>query len=349
MKEILNSIKKYKEKCPKFGEKNVKNILRKGFKIAKSVIIRENAGFFIMLIFCILITVASVVYIKVTTEGMYSQQMASRWSKGGYSQISCFISDKEAITEDRINNYHHIFEKALVEDSIYLEGEKQVVSCYSARGSISIRNDNNNVEVKAIGVGGDFFLYHPIKLLKGSYYGQEEVMDDYIIVDEDVAWQLFGSSNIDGMKVYIGEVPHIIKGVVRRDTGRLNDYAGNNKGTVYVSYNTLKKYGDCKEINTFEVTLPNPVKSYAFNLVKEKVDIDEENIEIVENTERFDIDSLLKIIADFGSRSMNSKEIVYPYWENTARGYEDVFTLIITVVFLIDLCGVIWTVLFIRR
>ena len=44
---------------------------------------------------------------------------------------------------------------------------------------------------------------------------------------------------------------------------------------------------------------------------------------MVENTTRFQFLNLWKILMRFGSRSMNSKAIIYPYWENMARGYED--------------------------
>ncbi len=356
MKQAIKGINIKKIKIPKINNWNFKKLDFKKINLKEvltQIFILEKGSLMpvITVVVCLIITIASIMYIKTTVNGMYSQRMGVRWADSGYSQISCFFSDKSDITEDRINNYHHIVENALTEDSIKAESEneKQVVSCYSARGNIVIDNNGISIEAKAIGVGGDFFLFHPIKLLQGSYYTSDDIMDDYIIVDEDAAWQLFGSGNIDGMTVYINGVPHIIKGVIRRDSGRINDYAGNNKATVYVSYNTLYKYGTCKEINTFEITLPNPVKSYAYNLIKKKIDIDEENMEVVDNSARYSLESLIKIIADFGSRSMNSKEIVYPYWENAARGYEDIFALLLVVVFIMDLAGVILVSIFIRK
>ena len=42
------------------------------------------------------------------------------------------------------------------------------------------------------------------------------LMKDYCVIDEDAAWQLFGSNDVAGMTVYIGGVPHIVTGVIRR-------------------------------------------------------------------------------------------------------------------------------------
>ena len=49
---------------------------------------------------------------------------------------------------------------------------------------------------------------------------------------------------------------------------------------------------------------------------------------VVENSSRFGIEGLLTVIAEFGTRSMNARAIQYPYWENIARGWEDVLAII---------------------
>lgn len=297
---------------------------------------KHNIYSLIIIFICMIICISLMAWMKITSNNMYSQQMAKRWSDTKYAQISCFFSDKSDITPERINNYTHMLENALLEKSIDKENEneKQVAACFSARGYVNIENNKNTLEAKAVGVGGDFFLFHPIKLLNGSYFSDDDIMKDYIIIDEDVAWQIFGSNNVDGMTVYISDVPHIVKGVIRRDKGKLNDYAGNDKPTVYMSYESLSKYGQCREINTFELTLPNPVSHFAYNLVKDKINIENDNMEIVENTDRYSLVPMIKVIAGFGSRSMSQKEIVYPYWENVARGYEDIFSVVYIICFL---------------
>lgn len=52
-------------------------------------------------------------------------------------------------------------------------------------------------------------------------------------------------------------------------------------------------------------------------------------MEVLENTTRFDFLNLLKQLTQFGTRSMSSKAIIYPYWENMARGYEDIALLLL--------------------
>ena len=76
---------------------------------------------------------------------------------------------------------------------------------------------------------------------------------------------------------------------------------------------------------------PNPVKGLAARICKDSIGINDEFITVIDNTERFSVFSLFSVLKNFFTRSMWSKAIYYPYWENTARGYEDVLALILLV------------------
>lgn len=274
------------------------------------------------------------------TSTLSEQQMAQRWSeKKDVAQISCFFSREAGITEDKIASFGHSLDSALVAESITNASENPSArlwaSAYSASGKVTIESNRAAVTLDAIGIGGDFFLFHPLKLLHGSYFSGSDLMQDYIVIDEDAAWQLFGSNDVAGQMVTINGVPHMIAGVVERETGSMREAAGLSTSVAYVSYTTLAKYGIDYGLNTFEIVMPNPVSGYAKQYVMENIGVDEKEVEIVENTSRFDFLSRLKVIAAFGTRSMSSKPIIYPYWENIARGYEDITGLILVFVLLL--------------
>ncbi|MGN1147272.1 MAG: ABC transporter permease [Lachnospiraceae bacterium] len=261
-----------------------------------------------------------------------TQNMAARWSKeGGVSQISCFFSREAGIEENSILSFEHNLDKALEEASIVSESENENArlwaDAYSATGKVSITSDRSSVEVAAVGIGGDFFLFHPLKLVSGSYFSGNDVMKDYIVIDEDAAWQLFGSNDVAGQMVTISGIPHIISGVIEREQGRLNEAAGLSSSVAYVSYETLSRYGTNYGLNTYEIVMPNPVTGYAKNYVAENIGVTENEVEIVENSTRYSLMARFKLLAQFGTRSMSSKAIIYPYWENVARGYEDILGL----------------------
>nr|WP_300848699.1 ABC transporter permease [uncultured Acetatifactor sp.] len=258
-----------------------------------------------------------------------TQTAAQRWSEdGNASQVSCFFSVGSGITEDALIEFEHTVDAALTEASVVQESEnpgaRLWADAYSADGQVTLSNGKTNLTADAIGIGGDFFLFHPLTLLNGSYFSGNDLMKDYCVIDEDAAWQLFGSNDVAGMTVYIGGVPHIVTGVIRRPSGHFAEAAGLDSTVVYVSYQTLTELGDSHGINHYEIVMPNPVTGFAYNYVKEKLGAEEKEVEVVENTSRYSLLSRLKLIAEFGTRSMNGKAIIYPYWENIARGYADV-------------------------
>ena len=68
-------------------------------------------------------------------------------------------------------------------------------------------------------------MFHPLKLITGAYFSGNDLMQDYCIIDQDAAWQLFGSNDVVGMTVYFGNVPHIVTGGVQRAESRMDKAA----------------------------------------------------------------------------------------------------------------------------
>lgn len=261
------------------------------------------------------------------------QRIARRWSsEGGTAQVSCFFSPNAGVTQDSIESFEHSLDNALKEASIEQEspnpGARLWADAYSADGTITLSTDKGTVQADALGIGGDFFLFHQLRLLSGSYFSGNDLMHDYVILDRETAWQLFGSTDVAGMLVTISGRPHMVIGVVERPSGKLYEAAGLDGPRVFVSYETLSAYGNSGGINHFEIVMPNPVKQYALNYVREQLGSQEREVEVLENSTRYSIGKRLRLLLDFGTRSMNGKAIIYPYWENVARGYEDILALL---------------------
>lgn len=291
---------------------------------------------------CLLCWGGLTVFVTVKKNGLLDQNAAKRWAEGNdAAQISCFFTESTEIDKDKIRSFEHELDKVLLESSITAPNENARLwaDAYSASGTITLSSGKKSLaDTAAVGIGGDFFLFHPVQLLKGSYFSGNDLMHDKVIVDEDAAWQLFGSNDVVGMPVNIGGTPHYISGVIRREEGRFHEAAGLDKTLVYVSCETLEEFGKTEGINSYEVVMPNPVKNFAYNSVKEKLGIDENHMWVVENSARFHLKGLLTVISEFGMRSMNARAIQYPYWENVARGWEDVFAVILVLQILLLLC-----------
>ena len=293
----------------------------------KKLVLGISGGLSFLIFLILLITTNQIIGAQDT------QQMARRWSKeNDAAQVSCFFGADSETTEDTILMFEHGIDSALTEASVVQESEnpgaRLWADAYSADGKITLSNNKTSVTADAIGIGGDFFLFHPLTLINGAYFSGNDLMQDYCVIDKDAAWQLFGSYDVAGMTVYISGIPHIVTGVVERPEGRLAEAAGLEGTLVYVSLETLETLGTSYGINHYEIVMPDPVTGFAYNHVKENLGKEENATEVVENSARYSLLSRLKLIGQFGVRSMNGKGIIYPYWENMARGYEDILMIL---------------------
>lgn len=294
-----------------------------------------------LVMFGVLMLVSSLLIGKQET-----QQAADRWSAGkDAAQVSCFFSVNATVTQDTLEEFSHSVDSALEEASIVSEspnGEARLwADAYSASGKITLKSNIASVTVDAIGIGGDFFLFHPLQLLNGSYFSGNDLMQDYCILDELTAWKLFGSNDIAGQVLEINGVSHVVTGVVQHKDSKLYQAAGLDEALVYVSYDTLNKYGSHSGINHYEIVMPNPVSGYALNYVTEHIGVAENDVDIVENSNRYSVLNRVKQIGELSTRAMNGKAIIYPYWENIARAYEDILAIIMLFLLLFAGCPAI--------
>ena len=336
----------------------------------------------LMLVFAILGAVSGHII-----SGLPDQLGADRWSdEMRMAQVSLFLTQDQKTTEDDIKRFEYVIERKLLDAGVSdaadgkddaLSGTKIIDTigidemygspkltneeddgignlytvAYCAQGTATLSFENRILEnAAAIGVGGDFFIFHPLTLVSGTYFGGDDDMKDKVVIDEDTAWQLFGSTDIIGQSVLISGVQHYITGVVKKETGKLYEAAGLSKSYVYMSYDSLSRYGKILSgvienkkisedgataniggINCVEVLCPNPVNGLALKISKESLVSDENVVVAIDNTDRFSTFSLFAVLKSFFTRSMWGKAIFYPYWENVARGYEDILALILLV------------------
>ena len=279
---------------------------------------------------------------------LVDQQMAERWSdKKDAAQISVFYQNQEVDNAYYFRGIEEKINQALTTASISLdtenEGARLWMDAVSRSGKLEVTSELGKTEINAFGVMGDFFQFHPIRMVSGTYFSDLSMMKDTVIIDKETAWQLFGSFDITGMEVKIGDIPHVVVGVFERPKGRMEEAAGLDKPLCYLSIESLEKYGSSLGGYTYEIVLPNPIKKFGVSTVTTAVTADKKGVAVVENSSRYEILPLLFVAKSFGIRSMSKEGIIYPYWENIARGYEDIMAvLLLTELMLLFLLAVIF-------
>lgn len=254
-----------------------------------------------------------------------SQSAAERWEGEGemaYRQISCYLPVDQKINLNQIYSFRYAILDKLHEAGLEADTDTRLFrDAWCATGKLNASSDLSRGEVSVIAVGGDFFLFHPLRLLSGSYLTEDDVTDDRVLLDEETAWLLFGGTELSGLTMKLNGVPFVVSGVVERE----QDFASRKAYTagrgIYMSYEAYTRLQEDAAAGCYELVMAEPVKNFTVNFAREKFPIGQG--EIVENTGRFAFGRVLGLVRQFGQRSMQKLGVVYPYWENAARCVED--------------------------
>jgi len=324
-----------------------------------------------------------------------SQTMADRWSSDGtkYAQISIFYpDDKNLYSTSEVENIETAINEKMDSESYkpVREGAEVWIDAYStvpfkttASGrsasdqsmekapmpEMSGEGDNEKKEfsethdVNLVGIGGDYFEFHPLELLSGNYIYEGEFRDNRAVLDEESAWALFSSADVVGMKFYAADIEFEVAGVVRHEAQKVTSLSYPETPIIYVHSNILKVSEINDSILCYEAVIPDPVENYAKNIILEYYGVNmmsstddavkkgEENLPciIIDNTNRYSSPKLWQNIKDFGKNLVISKQIVFPYWENAARIMTARLSLVFLTIVIVGAAVIIMVLIFIGK
>lgn len=286
-------------------------------------------------VLCLVSVLVSSLIIGSMAASLDCQNAVSRWASDGTktAQISCFLTEDAGFDRMRVErSLKESLDKALVDASISppKEGARLLALAFSTQTSaaLSVTNEYGrqiggtlNVTVNAC--GGDYFIFHPLKMLSGYYFSTTDLLNDCIVIDNDVAWQFFGSSDVVGRRMRINGRDCYISGVT--ENGRAGDYSEfyGQSPMIYVPYSFAEELGDELSVTSVEVLLPDPVGGFALEMFKKAMSVSDGESEFVENSARFKDENLKALIRGFSRRSVREKSVTFPFYENTARVLND--------------------------
>ena len=182
--------------------------------------------------------------------GFHDQREASRWGNaapGGSAQVSAFLPAESSLKQEDVRELEYKINTALAQDSIKITSEDPDArlwqDCFSGVGSFTITAGKKTVDAEAVGTGGAFFTFHPLELSSGAYYQSDSLMKDEILLDQESAWKLFGSFNVTGRTVQVGDLHLRIAGVYKKGEGSLYEKGGLAEYVAFVQYKTLLQCG----------------------------------------------------------------------------------------------------------
>ena len=98
-------------------------------------------------------------------------------------------------------------------------------------------------------------------------------------------------------------------------------------------------------MSCYELVCAEPISGFTLGLATEGF----QGAQVVQNTGRFSPLSILKVVRAYGTRSMQTAGVAFPYWENAARLTEDTLAALLIAIVLTALLPVICAVWLIVR
>ena len=269
---------------------------------------------------------------------------------GGYTQISCFFPDNSGFTTDVAKNIKNSFLSELKNLAIVPEDGKEIIpEAYStSAGQMSIKSDKTTGRSEAIvtAVGGDFFRFRDFDLLDGCYFSDKDIMQDGAIIDRELAWNLYGSTNVAGLNIYVNGTKFYISGVIddpltepddsdEKDDEEMTSPTTESYPRAYISYAGAALISDAsaappdtmtddfaddplKKVSCYECLIPDPVEGFAYEMAKKTFE-GSYNGKLVCNSTRFTPSVRAKALKNITDYVVSDEGIIYPYWENSSR------------------------------
>ena len=229
-------------------------------------------------------------------ESLVDQNIADRWSeKNDFAHNTLYFSTRAKVDKKQIEHLESEVIKGFEKMSVMVSFDSEdgvpanLLYCYAAFDTLTLSSDiRKETTFDAIGVGGDFFRFHPLQMDNGCYFDDDNIMSDYVILDEEAAWALFGSMDVSGMKVHLGDKALYVAGVYKRGQSDVENLAyGNTDPKVFVNYSTMAENNKDVNITVYELLAPNPIPHAAYRVLNDIKIFDTDTYKILENSNRF--------------------------------------------------------------
>ena len=278
-------------------------LLRRGSAIAGGILLLLGAA--------LLVTAA------LLPRPLASQQQAERWAGDGalrFRQFSALPAAGQALEPDDILKFRDAAAKKIEEADLKIAADSALCDAWSRSGTVKVSGPKGSFDAAALAVGGRFFDFHPLALRSGGYLGERDLMKDRAVLDEQLAWMLYGSTDLAGLTIRIGEQEFVISGVVAQADDRFSRAVTALGPTVYLDYSARDLLSAGGAI-CYEVVLPDPVKGFARGIVEDSFG---KLGPVVENTGRFSFSNSLRRLKTIGTLGVRTEAVAFPSWENAA-------------------------------
>lgn len=298
----------------------------------------------------LIVTACVVLRIQDLRRDCAMESAAQSWGDGAkYAQVSFYYSIINGFTTQKAYTKRSEVEKELRAQGVIEKNEetrKWIDCAYGETTLQCLSESGRKTDAVVTGIWGEFFVFHPEKLIFGSYIDSDVKNYDVVVLDDLAAWRLFGSVDCVGLNTMIGDKLFRVVGVIESPTDKTETKAYGKDPHVYIPADALQILKEGAQLSVYEVCVPEKVKGFGMTVAE---DVDKETYSagnVVDQTRRFDIVELVTTYNKIPETALVSAGFSYPWFENLARmgelqariiAYPTALALIVTAVSLVVL------------
>ncbi len=211
-------------------------------------------------------------------------------------------------------------EKAIAEQQVH------IVDGYAGFSEQTLTRDLNVVTAQLTGVAGNFAAFRQMELLSGAFLVEGDWNRQTIVLDDIMAWQLFGAIDIAGMNLKIQDRLFTVIGVVRLPSSWQDQVSRQDKPQAFVRFDTLLSLDPKASVTAYEVRLPEPVSGMGLSYFRDALaagGLNPASLVLVDHDSRLSWPAMFAAWTKVGGRSMLGSTVVLPWWENASRAAAD--------------------------
>ena len=328
---------------------------------------------FLVLTASLVLVITGAFRIRIIESSQYNQLATRYWAgaSGTYAQISLFtrwgaaaagqavtpIGYDKSFTENEILSLREQIHKLIMDsqrdssgkrvNAADMDGKTLWIDSYASEVvsmlSRADRTDVAWVSATITGVGGEYDKVQQIPMLYGSFFRSGDFDTRKIVLDQNLAFALFASYDVEGKKVMIGSQEYTITGVCSQIDSPEAEATYGEGPRAYIPFSELAQFsssggvmpdpwgGGGGQINAstdniavmyYSAVIPDPLSGLAMEQLGQSMEMvgkSTTNFLIIENSGRFSLSRIWDTVFPIGARNYASSEYRLPFYEHSAR------------------------------
>lgn len=180
------------------------------------------------------------IYFGIILENALVSRISTSMKLNDGNKVSVMVKRQNTINYFTLSDIRFMKNK-LKDEDIFTMSEAKAKVYFEGR----------DIDSKILGVSSNFNKFHNVNVSTGSFFTESIYKENEfcVVLEDKLAYKLFGNENVVGLKVRIFNKDFKIVGVVKRDSTIIQNISNDGLDKVYIPIETLIKLDETTKIS----------------------------------------------------------------------------------------------------